>query len=271
MKVSTTLLAGLVAAALVTACGQSDKGAMGDPAAAQVATSHQTGCPLEGEPLDTAMLYVEYNATDNDTGVHGLVGGQARWVTCIWDPTGELILVADPLAQLDNLGMADLFFESREPANDELSQQEILAGFPEGDYLIGGTDFEGNARVGVARFTHDIPAAPEITTPLLAEDEGSVADTIPITDLVVEWNGVGATTAGTPVELTAYQVIVTKVDHDDPDGNSRPIFDVHVGPEARSLRVSDGFLEPGTLYELEVLAIESSGNQTIALGFFATE
>ena len=35
--------------------------------------------------------------------------------------------------------------------------------------------------------------------------------------------------------------------------------------------VSDEFLEPGTLYELEILAIEVSGNQTIGLGFFETE
>lgn len=30
------------------------------------------------------------------------------------------------------------------------------------------------------------------------------------------------------------------------------------------------FLDPGTLYEMEVLALEVSGNQTIGLGFFTT-
>ena len=31
------------------------------------------------------------------------------------------------------------------------------------------------------------------------------------------------------------------------------------------------FLEPDTVYELEVLALEESGNQTITVGFFKTE
>jgi hypothetical protein len=30
------------------------------------------------------------------------------------------------------------------------------------------------------------------------------------------------------------------------------------------------FLEPNTVYELEVLALETSGNQTITVGFFKT-
>ncbi len=80
-----------------------------------------------------------------------------------------------------------------------------------------------------------------------------------------------STIDGDAVEITGYQVIITKVEHDDPNGFSRPVYDVHVGPDARSLTVADAFLEPDTLYELEVLAIEVSGNQTIGLGFFSTE
>lgn len=30
------------------------------------------------------------------------------------------------------------------------------------------------------------------------------------------------------------------------------------------------FLEPNTVYELEVLALEASGNQTVIVGFFLT-
>ena len=28
-------------------------------------------CPQEGEEMETALLYIEHNATDRDTGVHG--------------------------------------------------------------------------------------------------------------------------------------------------------------------------------------------------------
>ena len=72
------------------------------------------------------------------------------------------------------------------------------------------------------------------------------------------------------MNITGYEVIVTKENHDDPHGFSRPIYDVHVRPGVNALSVPTEFLEPGTVYELEVLALERSGNQTITVGFFVT-
>ncbi len=76
--------------------------------------------------------------------------------------------------------------------------------------------------------------------------------------------------AGGPVDITGYEVIVTKEVEDDPNGFSRPAYDVHVPPTVTSLGVPAGFLEAKTVYELEVLALEVSGNQTISVGFFKT-
>ena len=45
---------------------------------------------------------------------------------------------------------------------------------------------------------------------------------------------------------------------------------MHVPPTLNSLRVPVEFLEADTVYELEVLALEVSGNQTISVGFFKT-
>jgi hypothetical protein len=42
-------------------------------------------------------------------------------------------------------------------------------------------------------------------------------------------------------------------------------------PTSTSLTVPADFLEPGTEYMVEVLAIERSGNQTIAISSFETE
>ena len=61
---------------------------------------------------------------------------------------------------------------------------------------------------------------------------------------------------------------VTDEEYRDPNALSQPEYDVHVRPDVRSLDVPDGFLEPGKLYEFEVIAIEESGNQTISVGFF---
>ncbi len=72
------------------------------------------------------------------------------------------------------------------------------------------------------------------------------------------------------MSITGYEVIVTKEEHDDPHGFSRPIYDVHVPPDVGALPVPKRFLEPHTVYELEVLALEEGGNQTISVGFFVT-
>jgi hypothetical protein len=114
--------------------------------------------------------------------------------------------------------------------------------------------------------------APVITVPPLAEDDESAEDAVVSTaDLVIEWEDVTETVNGDPVLITAYEVIVTKEEHEDPNGFSRPIFDVHVPPDQNTLAVPVEFLEPDTVYELEVLALEVSGNQTISIGFFQTE
>jgi HEPN/RES N-terminal domain 1 len=89
--------------------------------------------------------------------------------------------------------------------------------------------------------------------------------------LVVEWEPVTETIDRALVTTTGYEVIVTKEDHDDPHGFSRPVYDVHVPAALDSLSVPAEFLEPDTVYELEVLALERSGNQTISVGFFITD
>jgi hypothetical protein len=58
---------------------------------------------------------------------------------------------------------------------------------------------------------------------------------------------------------------------DDPNGFSRPTYDVHVPADRNTLAVPTEFLESNTQYELEILALEKSGNQTISVLFFETE
>jgi hypothetical protein len=228
-------------------------------------------CPVEGEPLAETMIYIEHNATETDTGVHGLLSNDAWGHLCVRDPEGRQILLVDPEGQLGELNLADIFFESREPPNDEFSVDDLTAAFPEGDYVVSGTDFEGTDFVGTARFTHQIPAPPTITAPELSDEEEG--EDQPVADpggVEVRWEPVTETIDGEPVDIVSYEVIVTKVDHQDPDALSQPEYDVHMSPGATTLPVPEAFFESDTLYELEVLAVEESGNQTIALGFFRT-
>jgi hypothetical protein len=227
--------------------------------------------PQRGAEIATAKLIIEYNSTDEDLGVHGAFDDDGWSSLCVFDPRGRPIAVFDPRGQLNDLTMAGVFFESREPPVSEFSMDALASTFPEGTYTVRGKSFDGRTLVGSATFTHDVPAAPTITAPELAEDPDKPGPPVPRDDLVIDWKPVSETVAGDPVSITGYEVIVTKEDHDDPHGFSQPIYDVHVRPSVDALRVPAKFLEPDTVYEVEVLSLEKSGNQTITVGFFSTD
>lgn len=214
--------------------------------------------------IATAKLYIEHNATDEDTGVHGLFDDHGWSELCVYDPNGKQVLAVKPQSQLKDLTMAGIFFESREPPNSEFSIADLKNNFPEGKYNIRGISYDGTGLIGAATFSHDIPAKPNITYPELVEDEEDTKDAkkIPITNLVIRWDHVTKTITDEVVTITGYEVIVTKEIDDDPHGLSKPILDVHVLPTKNSLTIPIEFIEPDTVYELEILALEKSGNQT---------
>jgi hypothetical protein len=221
--------------------------------------------------IATAKLIIEFNATDDDIGVHGAFDDDGWKRLCVFDPSGRPILHVGPRGQLLDLTMAGIFFESREPPASEFSFADLQAAFPEGEYTVRGESFDGTTLVGSATFTHDVPAAPAIIAPALAEDpKGTRRSPVPLDGLLIDWDQVTETVDGGPVSITGYEVIVTKEEHDDAHGFSRPIYDVHVPADVDRLPVPREFLEPNTVYELEVLALEVSGNQTISVGFFET-
>jgi len=223
-------------------------------------------CAQQGPavPLPATKLFIEHNATDADTGVHGLFDGLDWTMLCVYDPRGRLILQVEPERQLRRQSISGIFFESAEPPNEEVPIETILERFPEGQYAVRGRAADGRRLTGAATFTHAIPAAPVITFP---PDGGQVATS----NLTVTWEHVTKTLGGKPLTRTGYQVIVTKDVADDPHGFSRPTLDVHVPPGVTSLSVPAQFLEPHTQYELELLVLELSGNQTITSLFFETE
>jgi len=226
--------------------------------------------PGRSARFEEAKLLIEYNATDGDIGVHGAFDDEGWRELCVLDPDGRPIAVFDPAGRLDRLGMAGVFFESREPPLDEFDFDDLARAFPEGKYRVRAVSFDGEALVGRAVFTHDVPRSPEITAPELAEDAEAPGRPIDRREVVVRWNDVTRTVAGDPVDITGYEVIVTKEDAEDRNGFSRPVYDVHVGPDRNSLSVPSEFFDRRSVYEVEVLALEVSGNQTISVGFFRT-
>ena len=268
MLVSTIGIAvALVGSAIVgVAIGRATDGGTGQGEACGI------GAPNGNETeIASAKLIIEYNATDEDIGVHGGFDDHGWKRLCVFDPTGRLVLEVGPRGQLHDLTMAGIFFESREPPASEFSFADLEAAFPEGEYTVRGENFDGTVLVGSATFTHDVPAAPEITSPELAEEpEGTDPNPVSLADLVIQWDQVTQTVGGGSVDITGYEVIITKDVEDDPNGFSRPTYDVHLPATADHLAVPLEFLEHDTVYELEVLALEASGNQTISVGFFKT-
>lgn len=248
----------------------------GDKASGQRHPDLRPRCTVRGggetTEISTAKLLIEFNATDEDMGVHGAFDDDGWSELCVFDPNGRLILNVKPQSQLKDLTMASIFFESREPELDEFSYEDLQASFPEGEYAIRAKSHDGTTLVGTAVFSHDVPEMPNITNPPLA-DEAETADeaTLSLADLVIEWDAVTETIAGDAATITGYQIIITQEEFEDPNGFSRPIYDVHVGADQTSLAVPAEFFQPDTIYELEVLALEKSGNQTITVGFFTTE
>jgi hypothetical protein len=221
---------------------------------------------FEGE----AQLYIEHNATDQDTGIHGTFDQEGLAEGCLQKPDGTPVMLVDPENPLNKLGINQFFFESREPPADEYSIADLKADFPKGEYRISGVDFQGTRRVGTVSFTHAIPAPPEIVSPNVVPEEKADQNTLSPGGLTVRWRPVTRTLDGDPIDIAGYEVIVTQAKFDNPNALARPEYDVHIPPDVTELAVPEGFLQAGTLYELEVLALEEGGNQTISLGYFTT-
>jgi hypothetical protein len=226
-----------------------------------------------GRAIGHANLIIEDNAGDGDIGVHGYFDDEGWSELCVFDPEGNLILRYLPAGRLGELGIAGFFFESKEPEYGDWDYAALKRDFPEGMYGVRATDMSGELVTGEAWFTTVVPAMPEIATPAtVPEEDAPDMPDVPVADLTVEWAPVTASQDGRPLTLTGYQVTVEKQNHDDPHGFSRPAYSIHVGPGITSVVVPAAFFDADSVYELEVLALEESGNQTIGgASFFATE
>jgi hypothetical protein len=225
-----------------------------------------------GRDIVKASLFIEDNTGDEDIGVHGYFDDHGWTELCVFNPAGEMILHVRPDAQMSKLGMSEFFFESQEPDYAQWNFGDLKASWPEGDYLVRAQSHDGVILHGAAHFAHDLPTPPVITAPALVPEPEDNPPVVPVGDITVTWEPVTTTQEGKPVALRAYQLWVNKENHEDPNGFSRPNFDVHVSPDTTSFVVPAAFFDANSLYEVEVVAIEESGNQTIGgAAFFATK
>ncbi len=214
-------------------------------------------------PFDDVKFIIEHNATAEDTGIQVFLDGKPWNRLKIEGPEGGPLLEVRARGHLRTLGLTEFFFETNEPPNAEVPIPEVLARFPEGEYEFEGRSIDGVELTGTATLTHDIPKGPRILSPT----EGEVVDP---NNTVIRWEAVTESITGEPVEIVGYQVIIGGPGPGGP-GFSGSSLDVHLPASARSLRVPPEFLAPGTEWDLEVLALEVGGNQTISSSNFVTK
>jgi Fibronectin type III domain len=241
----------LVAAGLGTAGYANSEG----PAHAPERASHAV------VKIADARLKFEINATDHDGGVQVFLDAEQWKRMSIFDPKGHRILTSVTKGIMAKQGGTELFLESAEPTFKELPLDELLDRWPAGRYAFRGVGLEGQRYVGAARLTHDLPKGPKLLSPL----EGAGPQDADST--VVRWRRVPPPN-GSPI--IGYQVLVVQ-----PDTGLKALpkvtLDVMMPPRANHLKVPRGFLQPGTEYEWEVLAIEKGGNQTLSSSTFKTK
>jgi hypothetical protein len=218
-------------------------------------------------PLTEAKLNIEHNAKDEDTGFQGFLDSEGWNRIRVTGPDGRVLDFRGE-GELGQLGLTELFFESVEPANADVPISEVLETLPEGDYTFEGSAIEAGERQGTTRgtalLTHDIPEGPEILSPeedaVVPEDE----------DLLVDWSTVDKTIEGSDINIISYQLIIEKDEDPDPHMIGKMGLSMYLPPDVTQMTISEEFLEPGTDYSWEVLAIEESGNQSINSSQFST-
>jgi hypothetical protein len=201
--------------------------------------------------LAAATLIIEVNETDGDAGLQFFLDGEPWRSMTISDPSGRVVIDVDAEGRLRDWGLTELFSESNEPPFTEVPLAEFLARFPAGRYSFVGETIKGERLVGTARLSHDIPEGPEITSPA----DGATVDR---DGVVASWN---APPEPPGIDIVGYRVIATQ---EDP----LRIYQVELPASARSVPIPAAFLQSGTEYELEIQAIEESGNWTFNTSTF---
>jgi hypothetical protein len=212
-------------------------------------------------PFSTTKIIIEVNATDNDAGIQISVDA-AGWKTLdVFDPKGVKIFSATGSGSVGVTGITELFLESEEPSLEDVPLAELRVRFPAGVYDYVGTTVDGKQLTGKATLSYRIPAGPQVLFPA----EG--ATLAPNAPLIIDWDPVTTAFPGAdaPVTVVGYQVIVEQV-------KPRPlrVFSVNLPATTTQVTVSPEFIQANTEYKLEVLAIETGGNQTISESTFTT-
>jgi hypothetical protein len=196
-----------------------------------------------GSERQAVLLVLEYNATDGDAAVQVFFDGPAWTRIRIVGPTGRTIV-----ERTNPLGASGLDLTESVPEDQEPTLVQLLQMFPPGDYSFKGTTVGGATLEATGTLSYDLP-------------DPAVIVAIDPTGPTIVWTWVPGPRSRVR-ELAGFQVILE---------NAREVaasFDLD--PLTTSLAVPAEFLEPGTAYRVDVLAIAANGNRTVTETAFVT-
>ena len=244
-------------------------------------------------PFGAAVVIIEL--TDNDIELQVFADAFDWNRLQVFDPGERLIFDTRARGKLRRQGgLSELAFASEpshylvEEDNFDEPVEDFLARWPEGCYEFEGRRLGGFGPLdGEAYLSHDLAELPEVqlpgslgTTTVIVDGEEEEFDLLPYDmPLEIRWNEITTQyMSDDPVDVFEYQVIVAQEtpERAEPwiDGGTRralinvPASICEIGN--CGLEVPPEVLEPGATYEIEILAIETSGNASIGVLPFAT-
>lgn len=210
---------------------------------ALVVVGKASGPPV---PFAVANVYFEQNATDGDFEVVFEVKGGDKGLAklAVVSPDGRTVLdFTAPDAS--TLGIRQFRFESPEPANFE----SLRSAYPEGVYTFTATSVAGDKLRSESKLNHKLPA----TVSFLRPTAGALD--VGVKDMEVTW---------TPVKGLAGYIV--KIEQDELGVSIMAKLPESVAKFA----VPNGFLLPGTEYQLGIGTVTNDGNVSFVETTFTT-
>ncbi len=198
-------------------------------------------------PLPVASVYFEQNATDGDVEVvfSAKGGGDGLAHFKVVSPDGRTVI--DFTAPDETtMGIRQFHMESPEPRD----VGRLKTAYPEGKYEFSAQTFSGVALTGASTLSHRLPATAQFMTP------APEAKDVSTKNVMISWNTVPG--------VTRY---IVKIEQDELGTK----IETTLSGSATSFDVPDGFLAPGTKYELAIGTVSAAGNISFVETSFTTK
>ncbi len=234
-------------------------------------------------PFAVAQIFFELNNTDGDLGIHSLIDGEPWKRLSIEDSMDRRLLNIGVRGRLRRQGLTELFFESAEPPFDDLPPVKFFRRFPEGTYEVEGMTLDGFELESETEVTHAMPAPPEpmVNGSSMAtecdDEEPDYNPTVTSLPVTITWLPVSRThpDLGSPREsanivIYNYELVV-ETDLEIEGEEFTTVFSTVVPSNVRSITIPEEFLAQSDTFKYEVLARESSWNQTAVESCFVLD